>query len=122
MTNRTHPTAKSRSLSHGPHLLVAESSRGPEGRCGSQTAQAPGLGGLRGLQGPPTDGGMWGAVVGGVGQRVIGRCQRHRLAVRMLARWSDRMGGKLPREKNKKEQDQNLHHQRNLDQINLILH
>lgn len=93
------PNTTEMSSSHSPalrpHLLVAERSRGPQGRCGSQAAQAPRLGGLRRLQGPPVDGGVRSAVVGGVGQRVVGRRQGYRLAVRMLAGWGDRMGGEL---------------------------
>lgn len=78
-----------------PHLLVAERSRGPQRGCGSQAAQAPRLGGLRRLQGPPVDGGVRSAVVGGVRQRVVGRRQGYRLAVRVLAGRGDRMGGEL---------------------------
>lgn len=59
--------------------------------------------------------------MGGVGQRVVGRGQWHRLAVSMLAGWGDRMGGELPREKSRKEQKQIIHCQRNLNQIYLIL-
>lgn len=100
-TNLTRPNVKFCLLSSGPHLLVAEGSRGPERRRGSQTAQAPRLGSLWRFQGPPVDGGMWRAMVGGVGQRVVGRRQWHRLAVRMLAGWSDRMRGELLRKKRK---------------------
>lgn len=103
-TNLTRPDVRSRSLLLRPHLLVAESSWGPQGRCGSQTAQTPWLRGLRRLQGPPVDGRVWGAVVGGMGQCVVGRRQWHRLAVCMLAGWGDRMGGELTKEKNKKKQ------------------
>lgn len=97
MTKHARSNIKSQSLSLGSHLLVAESSRGSEGRRRSQTAQAPWLGGLRRLEGPPVDGGMWSAMVRGVGQRVVGGRQWHRLAVCMLAGWGDRMGGELPR-------------------------
>lgn len=55
-----------------------------------------------------------------MGQCVVSRCQWHRLAVCMLAGWGDRMGGELPKEKNKKKQKENIHHQRNLDQIHLV--
>lgn len=78
------------------HLLVAEGSRGPQRGCWSQAAQAPGLRGLRRLQGPPVDGGVWSAMVGGVGQRVVGGRQRRRLAVRVLAGRGDGVGRELP--------------------------
>lgn len=41
-------------------------------------------------------------MVGGVGQRVVGRRQGHRLAVRVLAGWGDRMGGELRGEESAK--------------------
>lgn len=60
-------------------------------------------------------------MVRGVGQCVVGGRQWHQLAVCVLAGWGDRMGGELPREKSKKGQKKNIDHQRNFNQIHLIL-
>lgn len=86
-----------------PYLLIAEGGGGPEGGCGAQAAQAPGLLGLGRLQGAPHHSAVGRPMGRGVRECVVGGAHRQPAVLRLAGR-SERVGGELGGEGEEEEE------------------